>query len=159
LRGLSVGVVVFSFLVALLLAPAAQASMHEVSGSFEPTEGPFDIFVHFDDWDNQIITQRWEFAFTGTFEGIAFVHQMIVIENDTGKWEGLDAVMFTGTVDGESCRWYGLNEWTVVDGFAVGKWEIFIGTRGSANLEGEGTFVTDFETGVGTLLGYIEFDD
>jgi hypothetical protein len=151
---------VFSFLVALLLAPAAQASQSiSVSGSFYPTTpGPID-YEEFLFWDDWIILQTWEFELTGTFSGIAVVHQMIVIELDTGKVEGLDGVMFTGTVDGESGSWFGLNEWTVVGGFAVGNWKIFIGTGGLANLEGEGTFVTDFETGVGALSGYIEFDD
>ena len=160
MRGLYVGVVVFSFLAALLLAPAAQASQSiPVSGSFYPTTpGPitYDEFFFWDDW---IIIQTWEFELTGTFSGIAVVEQMVVIELDTGKVEGLDAVYFTGTIAGESGFYMGLHEWTVVGEFAEGTWQIFIGTRGSANLEGEGTFVTDFETGIGTLSGYIEFDD
>ena len=84
---------------------------------------------------------------------------MIVIELDTGKIEGYDITTFTGTIAGESGSYTGFHKWTAVDGFAVGRWEIINGTVGSTNLEGEGTFVTDMETGLGTYSGYIEIND
>ncbi len=86
------------------------------------------------------------------------VHQNIVIELDTGKIQGYDETTFTGIIAGESGSYNGLHEWTAVEGFALGKWQVSA-TVDSANLEGEGTFVTDMTTGEGTYSGYIEFHD
>jgi len=149
---------VFSFLAALLLAPVAQAGKEAASGSFYPIGGP----LYYEETlvgDNLIVKAGWPFAQTGTFSGNVFVEQTIIIELDSGKIEGEDVTTFTGTIAGESCSYNGFHEWTVVDGFAVGTWKIISGTVGSATLEGEGTFVTDSETGLGTYSGYIEIND
>ena len=148
----------FFFLAALLIAPRAQASLQEASGSVYPTGGPLyyeEILIE----DNLIIKAGWPFAQTGTFSGDVIVDQTIVIELDTGKMQGYDVTTFTGTIAGESGSYNGFHEWIAVDGFAVGTWEIISGTVGSASLEGEGTFVTDMATGLGTYSGYIEFND
>ena len=148
----------FSFLAALLLAPAAQASKQEAGGSVYPTGGP----LYYEEslvGDNLIIKAGWPFAQTGTFSGNVVVDQTIVIELDTGKIEGYDITTFTGTIADESGSYNGFHEWTAVEGFAVGTWQIISGTVGSANLEGEGTFVTDMATGLGTYSGYIEFNN
>jgi len=151
---------VFSFLAALLLAPTAQASKQAASGSFYPTGGPFDTVENLVG-DSLIITETWWFAITGTLSGDVVVEQMTVVELDTGKIKGEDVVTFTGTVAGESGSLLWFHEWTVVGGFAVGTWEIHkgSGTEGLENLEGEGTFVTDLATGLGTYSGYIEIND
>jgi len=153
------GVVLLSFIAALLLFPAVQASKQEASGSFYPTS-PYPVYYEESlVGDNLIIKAGWPFAQTGTFSGNVFVEQTIVVELDTGKTQGEDVTTFTGTIAGESGSYNGFHEWTIVDGFAVGKWKIISGTVGSATLEGEGTFVTDSVTGLGTYAGYIEVND
>jgi len=112
---------VFSFVAALLLAPAAQAGKEAASGSFYPIGGPLyyeETFVG----DNLIVKAGWPFAQTGTFSGNVFVEQTIIIELDSGKIEGEDITTFIGTIAGESGSYNGFHEWTVVDGFAVGTW-------------------------------------
>jgi hypothetical protein len=159
LRRLYAGAVVISFLAALLIAPMAQADEKQVaSGTVYPV-GPPSYYEESIVGDNLIITAGWPFAQTGTFSGSVFVEQMIVVELDTGKMEGYDITTFMGTIAGETGSYQGVHEWTAVGGFAVGTWEIISGTVGSANLEGEGTFVTDMETGLGTYLGYIELNN
>lgn len=159
MRRLFAGVVVLSFFAALLLTPTARAGRQTVGGSVYPAS-PFPLYYEeILVGDTLIIKAGWLFTQTGTSVGSVAVDQTITVELDTGKMEGYDETSFTGTIAGESGSYIGFNEWTAVDGLAIGTWEYISGEVGSASLEGEGTFVTDMVSGFGTYSGYIEFNE
>jgi hypothetical protein len=167
LRRLYVGVVVFSFLSALLLSPSAQAPskvlIYKGTGTWTVSGGGI-IEVEKVTEDEMILLMWHTYELDGILEGTWFgALQTITIEFDKGRLEGEELVAWIdGTVDGNDAYLTLEDEWTMdlATGYLEGPFEILGGTIGDyENIEGNGRYWGNLGfTGVGEYEVEIYWD-